>query len=101
MKATKKKKITKAQLERKVLELTASLASTYHFASLGINKATVTNYMGSGVLVQITKYGGEEIIPPTMIRDGLSDRTIKAIKEDMLRSWELSTVFMPEGAITH
>ena len=80
------RKRTRKQLEREVMELKASLASTYHFASVGTNKASIDRMTGSSVFIQLTTVGGEEIIPPTAIRDGLSPDTIDAIKQtrDML-----------------
>lgn len=88
-------KKTKAQLRRKVLELEAQLAATLHFADATLDKAE--NLMGSGVLLQLSALGGRELIPPVVIRDGLSPETIAAIRKDMIRSYEVATVFKPKG----
>lgn len=87
------KKPTYKELERQVLELNAQLIHVYHFASLGIAKASVNHLMGSGALIQISALGGREIVNPFVIKDGLSDETIKALKADMQRSYDLTTIF--------
>lgn len=86
---------TKADLRRKVMELEAQLASTYHFADATLDKAT--NLMGSGVLLQLTALGGKELINPVVIRDGLSPETVAAIRKDIARSYEIATMFKPKG----
>jgi hypothetical protein len=80
---------------RKILELESQLAHVYHFAHRGIDKASVKHRMGSGVLLQLSGLGGKEIILPVMIRDGLSDETIAAIKADLVRSYAGAVEFKP------
>ena len=92
---TKKVKPTKAQLQRKILELESQLAFRYHYACAEITKSSDKYMMGSGVLVQLTALGGREIISPVVIRDGLSEETILAIQKDLIRSYELSTTLKP------
>ena len=53
--------------------------------------------MSSGVLLQFTGVGGKELVNPVMIRDGLSDATIAAIKADLQRSFDLSVAFKPKA----
>lgn len=89
------KKLTKTQLERKVLELESQLAHRYHFASSQISGAAIRKRMASGVMLQLTAIGGEQIIPPVTIKDGLSEETIDALKKDLLRSFELAIAFKP------
>lgn len=84
-----RKKPTYAQLQRQVTELEASLAIRHATAASKIVKASTGNRMGSGVLLELTAVGGAEIVPPVMIRDGLSDETIAAIKVDIERSLAL------------
>jgi hypothetical protein len=91
------KKLTRAQLERKVLELESQLIHVYHFADATIHKAGTSYMMASAVLLQITALGGREIIPAVAIRDGLSDETIAAIRADLRRSFSLGTVYKPKG----
>lgn len=98
MKSSKPKKPTRAQLQRKLLELEANLASTYHFADAYLSKIKEGSFMASGVVLQITALGGKEVIPPVMIADGLSPETIAAIRKDIVRSHELATMFKPVGA---
>jgi hypothetical protein len=95
MKPTKPKKPTLQELERQVLELKAQLAFRYAFASSDVEKASTKHMMGSGVLLQLTALGGREIIKPVVIRDGLSDETIEALKKDLVSSYELATMHKP------
>lgn len=95
MKAAKTKGPSKSELHRKVRELEAQLAHAYHFADAYLDKAG--NLMGSGVLLRLDALGGKEIIPPVMIKDGLSPAIIAAIRADLVRSYELAIAFKPKG----
>lgn len=88
--ATKRK--TRADLEREIMELKAQMAGTYHFAAATIDKAGDV-LMASGALLRINALGGREIIPPVLIKDGLSRATIEAIHADLSRSYDLATMF--------
>lgn len=94
--STKKKRDTRADLQRKVMELEAQLASTYYFASATLHKAG-EDLMASGALVQIHALGGRPLICPVVIRDGLSDDTIEALQRDIARSYEAAVAFKPKG----
>lgn len=85
---------TRAELQRKVLELEAQLASTYHFASATLDKAG--DLKGSGVLLQMHALGGKELITPVVIRDGLSTDTIAALRRDIARSYDAATAMKPK-----
>lgn len=89
------KRETKADLARRVVELEAQLASSYHFASATLDKAGDC-LMASAVIVRLTALGGREIINPIAIRDGLSRETIEALRRDIGRSFELATAFKPK-----
>jgi len=91
----KKKKPTKDELRRKILELEAQLIHVYHFADQYLSAIKPGSYTGSGVLLQLTAIGGREIIPPVMIKDGLSVDTIAAIRRDLVRSYENKIEFKP------
>lgn len=91
----KAKRKTKADLEREVMELKAQMASAYHFATATLDKAG-DNLMASGALLRINALGGREIIPPVLIRDGLSKASIDALRADMIRSYDLATMFKPK-----
>lgn len=93
----KAKTKTLAQLKRENLEIKAQLAHAYHFADATIKEAGTRYKMASGVLLQLTAIGGKEIILPVMIKDGLSDETIAAIRADLRRSYESAVVFKPAG----
>lgn len=96
-----KKKITKKALKHKIIELEAQLASSYYFADTSIKKASKKYMMASGVLLNLHALGGAEIIPPVVIRDGLSDATIKAIRADIVRSYQRATENKPSGVEQH
>lgn len=88
-------KTTKADLERKIIELEAQLAYVYAAVSKDIHK-TGDCLTASGVLVRLTALGGREIVKPFVIRDGLSEETINALKKDLQRSYELATLQKPK-----
>ena len=87
------KRKTRAQLEREIIELKAQLTPTYHYASKALEKASTDHLMASGALLQLTALGGRELISPVVIRDGLSPEAIKALQEDLKRSYALSTLY--------
>ncbi len=89
----KRKTKTNADLKREVLELSAQLAHAYHFANADLHKAGTAHKMASGVLLQLTAIGGKEIICPVMIKDGLSEETIAAIRKDLKRSYDLAVTY--------
>ena len=89
------KKPTKAQLQRKVLELEAQLIHVYHFAAKNLDRVGTDRPHGSGVILQLSFIGGAEPFAPVMIRNGLSRETINALKADLIRSYEDATVFKP------
>lgn len=86
-----------AELERKLREAEASQVHRYHFADATIDKASISRCMGSGVVISLTFLGGKEVFDPVMIRDGLSEETIQALKSDFRRSFVTATEFKPKG----
>lgn len=94
----KKPKDTKESLKQKIMHLEAQLASTYFFADASLEKAGQKYFMASGVVLQLTALNGKEIIIPVMIKNGLSDETIAAIRADLARSFIEATGFVPSGA---
>src|SRR5690606_27524307 len=96
MKIAKNRGTSKSDLQRKVMELTGQLASTYYFADASLDKAG-DSLIGSGVLLRLNALGGRELIEPIVIRDGLSLETITALRKDIERSYELATMFKPKG----
>lgn len=98
MKPDKKTKAERiAELERKLREAEAAMVHNYHFADSDIGKLSTAHLMGSGVVITLTVLGGRRGIPPTLIRDGLSEATIAAIKADFVRSYQGATEFKPRG----
>lgn len=86
-----------SDLERKLIEALAGQVHNYHFAGEGLNKASKKHLMGSGVVITLTVLGGRELIPPTLLRDGLSEDLIKALRSDFVQGFELATVFKPKA----
>lgn len=84
-----------AVLERKNRELEAQLAHVYHFARVGLVKATKARTVGSGILVQMHYLGGSEVCPAFVLKDGLSDETIVALIEQLKDSYEKAVEFKP------
>ena len=84
-------KLTRRQLERKLMEAKACQAHTYHFVNGSIEKASTKHMMASGVVLTLTALGGKELTIPVLIHDGLSDETITAIKADLKRSYDTAT----------
>ena len=86
------------ELERQLMEAKAQQIHNYHFASQDIEKLGITHCMASAVIATFTVLGGRTV-GPVAIRDGLSEATIKALQEDMRRSFEQATAFKPKGWI--
>jgi hypothetical protein len=83
-------------LERELQEAIAGQAHTYHFADAYLDKASTKHLSASGVILTLTVLGGRAICEPVLIRDGLSEETIAALKADMRRSYELATMYKPK-----
>lgn len=92
----KKSKLTRQDMEQKIHDLESQLIYRCHFASQYVGKADTKRFMGSGVILSLTALGGKEIFEPVLIRDGLSDETIAALKADLARSYEIATLLKPE-----
>lgn len=86
-----------ATLERKLFEARAQYAATLGAAFDALPKAA-SDYHASGVILELTAIGGKVIMPPVMIRDGLSLAAVKALQADIARSFELATLVNPAMA---
>jgi hypothetical protein len=93
----KQPKPTRAELERKLTEALAGQAHVYHFAGKGLDKASTEHLAGSGIVLTMTVLGGRELFSPVLVRDGLSPELIEALKKDLSRSYNLATLFKPQG----
>lgn len=82
-------------LTRKLMEANAQLAHVYHFVNAQIDKAGKQHLMASGVLVRLHFLGGQEVCPPFVIKNGLSDDTILALKADARESYANAVEFKP------
>lgn len=94
MNKSKKSKVSRADLNRKIKELESQLAFNYAHASMKIHKAS--DLMASGVILELTALGGNKIIEPVMIVDGLSKETVESLKKDIVRSWKRATEQKPK-----
>lgn len=94
----KKPKVTRAVLLRKIEEMEAQLASTYHFADAELSRVEFPKLLASGVILRLTILGQDRTIIPVCIRGGLSPETIDALRADLKRSYEESIEFKPSGA---
>lgn len=95
MKPTKAQRII--DLERRLQEAIAGQAHTYYFADTSLDKASAKHLTASGVVITLTVLGGRKICEPVLIRDGLSNETIAALKADIVRSYQLATLYKPKG----
>ena len=86
-KQTKNQRI--AVLERQLKEALAGQTHRLRFAEMNINRANINKVKGSGIILELSFLGGQEVFAPVLIRDGLSDETIKALKGDFDRSFTL------------
>lgn len=95
----KKEKVveTKSDLSRKLKEALAGQAYVYHYAQLEVENLSIEKLIGSGVVLEITTLGGRVGVKPVLIRDGLSEETINAIKTDLKRSYDLAIAPKPKG----
>ena len=84
------------RLKRRILELESQLPHRYEMADTALGKCGTDMNMAGGVLLQLSTLGGKELINPVMIKDGLSDGTIKCIREDLLRSYNLTVMYKPK-----
>lgn len=81
---------------RRVFELRAQLASAAGNAFDALPKAS--DFHASAVILHITALGGREVVAPVAIRDGLSQKAVEALQEDLRRSFELATMVSPAMA---
>lgn len=89
-----------ATLERKLVELQACGAHVPHFAEIGIRKASRERTMGSGIVVTMHYMGGAEVCLPFLLKDGLSDATIEALRADLRYTYDRAVEFKPTEAGT-
>lgn len=84
-----------ADLEFQVKANLAGQAHVYHFADHALTKLTTQKFTGSGVILTMESLNGKTLVEPTLIRDGLSDELIKALRQDFFRSYELANFYKP------
>lgn len=88
------KKKTRVELERRIMELEAQLPSRFHDSARNLLLQTGRDKLtGSGLILTIEKIGGGKIVKPTMINDGLSDKTIESLIGDIKRTYNQAMDF--------
>ena len=92
-----KRKAKRRKMSHKAKELEAQMAHKYYYAHAQIDKVSTDRLMASGVMLELTFLGGEQAIPPVVVKDGLSNETIEAIKKDLRRSFHRAIEFKPAG----
>jgi len=85
--------INQQDVDRSITTQKAQHYSTYHFAYKNIERLNNDRLRGSGAIITITHLNGKACVEPVMIKDGLSDETIKAIQADLKRSQQSMDVF--------
>tara|TARA_R110000868_G_scaffold322391_9_gene583322 strand:- start:3119 stop:3418 length:300 start_codon:yes stop_codon:yes gene_type:complete len=73
-------------LEQELFDLRAQLSHTYNLSYKKLSDASQDKLYASGVVLQLTALGGREIIPPVLIRDGLTLETINQLRYEIERS---------------
>ena len=82
------KKPSYAELERQIRELNAQKPNALRNAVNELHLCGGNKMLGSAVLITITAWGGEEIVEPFAVYDGLSQSTIDALRADIRRTME-------------
>lgn len=85
--------------ERKAREYLAGQVHQYHFADAAIGKCSTDKMTASGVILTITSLGGAQIVEPVLMRGGISNETIEAIRADFRRSYQDAVAFKPKGVL--
>jgi hypothetical protein len=90
------KRETASELRKKVSDFEVQMAGTCAFALGELNSAG-DKLFGSAAILEIKALGGRQIVRPVAIRDGLSAKTIEAIKDDLRRSFAVATNYVVAG----
>ena len=77
---------TLASLKDRIMMLEAQQVSRLHTSYMEVQKLSMNNYKGSGLIIQITNLSGKVVLQPTMIADGLSNDLIAALKDNFSAS---------------
>ena len=88
----KKIKTKRSDLYRQIRELKSQSGVRHYEAYADLYKASVDKMMASGVILELTAVGGKTLINPVLIRDGLSNKTIVCLREDIQRSLKIEAL---------
>jgi hypothetical protein len=83
------------RLTRERDEALAQVPYRHAFASNALHKLSTDRLLGSGVILSLTLLGGQQPFEPVMISNGLSNETIKALRNDLFRSFQYNTEVKP------
>ena len=83
------------RLTRERDEALAQIPYRHAFASNALHKLSTDRLSGSGVILSLTLLGGQQLFEPVMISNGLSNATIKALQDDLFRSFQYNTEIKP------
>ena len=84
------------RLTRERDEALAQIPYRHAFASNALHKLSTDRLLGSGVILSLTLLGGQQLFEPVMISNGLSNATIKALRDDLFRSFQHNTENKPK-----
>ena len=84
-------------LELKLFEANASRISNAHFCIPQIKKLGKNHQLGSKVILQMQSLGGKFKVNAFSISDGLSQKTIDALIEDLERTYQHDSCYAPNA----
>jgi hypothetical protein len=84
-------------LERQLMEAKAASVSNAHFVIPKLKKLGKARMMGSSVTLEIQSLGGRITTSNFSISDGLSQKTIDALIEDLERDYKHKCAYTPSG----
>jgi hypothetical protein len=83
------KKLTRAQQDAKdARNYKAHDVMTLKMAHVDLGKLARIDFKASGVLITIKALNGTTLMEPVLISDGLSPETIKALQDDIKRTYD-------------
>jgi hypothetical protein len=80
--------LTKQALETKLRSAQAQHPSVYRDAIHRLHKAGKDAFLGSGVIIHVTRLDGTNVVDPFCIIDGLSEEGIQALIAEVRKTFE-------------
>ena len=88
---------TLKRLTRERDEALAQIPYRHAFASNALHKLSTDRLLGSGVILSLTLLGGQQPFEPVMISNGLSNETIKALRNDLFVAFSTTPKSSPRS----